>query len=402
MHTSIEGREKELNASVSVDAYRSTADLVIDGESFTVWTESNVSLDDTGTPWIPPLRVTSMPKGLELAITPGVDAMALEGSMAAQEVLLGWFPDALQRSSSRTETVALDQPANERGVGCFFSGGVDSFHTALKHIDEITHLVIIHGLDISLNNHVLWDEAVDRARTMAAELGKELIEIRSNIRYLHAKHGPHWQSQAHGAFLAHVALLLSPHLSKIYIPASDDESRLEPLGTHPELDHLWSSSEVDIVHDGIEADRVAKLDYIKESTVAMQHLRVCWWNLASKYNCGECEKCLRTMIGLRIVGASEQCTSLPAKIPSKAIRRMYLKAAGEGGELFARENLDRLAELGETDTELVRALTYAVNRNRVQEFLVTARFYIVDVGVGLVRFNVRKMFGSNRRRKQRA
>ncbi|MDV7088436.1 adenine nucleotide alpha hydrolase family protein [Rhodococcus opacus] len=392
----------ELKASVSVDdTYRSTADLVIDGKSFAVWTESDVPVDGTGTPWLPTLRVTAMRKGLQLAITPAVDKIALEGSLAAQEVLLDWFPETLQRSSTRTETEApepRDQAA--RGVGCFFSGGVDSFYTALKHLDEITHLIIIHGLDISLDNHVLWQEAVDRARTMAAELGKELIEVRSNVRMLHSKHGPHWQSQAHGAFLAHISLLLSPQLRKVYIPASDDESRLAPLGTHPDLDPLWSSSDVEIVHDGTEADRVAKLARIKDSTVAMNHLRVCWWNLASKYNCGTCEKCLRTMIGLRIVGASGQCTSLPREIPPRAVRRMYLHAAGEGGELFARENLERLENLGETDTELVRALTYAVNRNKVQEFLVTTHFYVIDVGFGLVRYWARKLFGSNRTRKR--
>ncbi|MBV6759530.1 hypothetical protein [Rhodococcus opacus] len=388
----------ELKASVSVDdTYRSTAELVIDGESFTVWTESDVAVDVTGTPWLPTLRVTAMRKGLQLAISPAVDHTALEGSLAAQDVLLDWFPEMLQRTSTQAETVA-PSPAEQdrRGVGCFFSGGVDSFYTALKNLDEITHLIIIHGLDISLDNHVLWEEAVDRARTMAAELGKELIEVRSNVRLLHAKHGPHWQSQAHGAFLAHVSLLLAPHLRKVYIPASDDESRLAPLGTHPDLDPLWSSSDVEIVHDGIEADRVAKLARIKESAVAMNHLRVCWFNLASKYNCGRCEKCLRTMIGLHIVGASGQCTSLPREIPSRAVRRMYLNAAGEGGELFARENLERLAELGETDTELVRSLNYAINRNKFQEILVTARFYVIDVGFGLVRYQARKLFGSNR------
>ncbi|RYF55230.1 MAG: hypothetical protein EOO27_21615, partial [Comamonadaceae bacterium] len=334
---------RELRASVTVHgSFRSTADLVIDGQPFTVWTESTMSVDTTGTPWLPPLRVTAMRKGLQLEISPAVDVNALEGSVAAESLLLEWYPDELHRSTTSTETTTAKSPeVDARGVGCFFSGGVDSFYTALKHQDEITHLIIIHGLDISLSNDALWEETVDRARTMAADLGKELIEVRSNARHLHAKHGPHWQKQAHGAFLAHVSLLLSPHLRKVYIPASDDDSHpISPLGTHPDLDPLWSSSDVEIVHDGIEADRVDKLTHLKNSQVAMNHLRVCWFNLASKYNCGKCEKCLRTMISLHIAGAAGRCQSLPQRIPTRAVRWIYLNAAGaEGGNEAYREFL---------------------------------------------------------------
>lgn len=389
----------DLTASVSADSQRrrSTAELTIGGEPFTVWTESNVDIDVTGTPWLPPLRVTSMPKGLTLDVAPAVDEVALTGSLAAEEVLLGWYPDQLQRSGTRTKTGTPEQSESDaRGVGCFFSGGVDSFYTALKHIDEITHLIIIHGLDISLDNEALWDEAVDRARKMADDLGKELIEVRSNMRYLHAKHGPHWQNQAHGAFLAHISLLLSPVLGKVYIPASDDESRLAPLGTHPDLDPLWSSSRVTIVHDGIEADRVAKLAVLAESPTAMRHLRVCWSNLSGKYNCGICEKCIRTMIGLHIVGASGRCESLPKKIDPRSVRWMYLRAGGEGGELFAKENLERLRAQGETDSDLVRALDFAIHRNRFQQFLVTTKFYVVDIGFALVKYRVRAFLRKRR------
>ena len=92
----------ELKASVSVDdTYRSTAELVIDGESFTVWTESDVAVDVSGTPWLPTLPVTAMRKGLQLAITPAVDHTALKGSLAAQDVLLEWFPSCFSAPPRR-------------------------------------------------------------------------------------------------------------------------------------------------------------------------------------------------------------------------------------------------------------------------------------------------------------
>jgi hypothetical protein len=36
--------------------------------------------------------------------------------------------------------------------------------------------------------------------------------------------------------------------------------------------------------------------------VALQNLRVCWKNRKGTLNCGRCEKCIRTMIGLHTVG----------------------------------------------------------------------------------------------------
>ena len=36
------------------------------------------------------------------------------------------------------------------GVACFFSGGLDSFHTHLKHREEVTHIIFVYGFDIAL------------------------------------------------------------------------------------------------------------------------------------------------------------------------------------------------------------------------------------------------------------
>jgi hypothetical protein len=37
-----------------------------------------------------------------------------------------------------------------------FSGGVDSLYTALTRRDEITHLVHIHGYELTLERRTLW------------------------------------------------------------------------------------------------------------------------------------------------------------------------------------------------------------------------------------------------------
>ncbi|OZG28016.1 hypothetical protein BH683_016370 [Williamsia sp. 1138] len=379
-----------IEAIVAPGNYRSTATVNIDGGQFVAWTETSIPNDPSATPWLPPLTVTAMTQGHALSFNQPVDSAAYAGSLAAQEKLLEWYPDRLHNSEVKTTDTKVAEGAPGRGVGCFFSGGVDSFYTALKHLDSITHFIVIHGLDISLTNEPLWHETVGHIRMIASALGKELIEVKSNVRVLHAKFGPHWQDQAHGAFLAHVGLLLSPHLKAVYIPASDDKSRLKPLGTHPDLDPLWSSDEVSLIHDGVEASRVEKLEYLKSSDVAMKHLRVCWSNLSGMYNCGKCEKCVRTMIGLHIVRASDRCATLPSKISPRAVQSMYLRAGGSGGELMAEENMRALAARSQTDSPLYRALDRSLHRGRLANLAIKLKFYAIDVGFGLIRYRIRQ------------
>jgi hypothetical protein len=67
-------------------------------------------------------------------------------------------------------------------IACFFSGGVDSFYTLLKHREEITHIVFVHGFDISLEEQPLREQASRMARAVARELGKTLVEVETNLR----------------------------------------------------------------------------------------------------------------------------------------------------------------------------------------------------------------------------
>jgi len=54
----------------------------------------------------------------------------------------------------------------------------------------------------------------------------------------------------------------------------------------------------------------------------MDTLRVCWENRGGRYNCGTCEKCLRTMAELYLAGALERCRTLPDRIDIDALSRL--------------------------------------------------------------------------------
>ncbi len=105
----------------------------------------------------------------------------------------------------------------------------------------------------------------------------------------------------HGALLASVSLLLG--FERNFIAASHTYDDLEPWGSHALLDPLWSTENCEIVYDGGEARRIDKVREIVRRPKLLACLRVCA-NDARGQNCGVCEKCIRTMTELRLVGAS--------------------------------------------------------------------------------------------------
>ncbi len=207
------------------------------------------------------------------------------------------------------------------GVGLFFSGGVDSLYSLLKNQDSVSHLVLVQGFDIGLTQNELFSLAQASAQKVAADFGKELIVVRTNIRDFSDRYAA-W-GMYHGAALAMVGHALSSLVGECIIGSSHPYADLHPWGSHPLLDPLWSSESVSFLHDGLEANRLQKLALIAKSDVALKALRVCWES-EREHNCGRCEKCLRTMAALLALGRLGACPTLPHKVAPALIRRIQL------------------------------------------------------------------------------
>jgi len=221
-----------------------------------------------------------------------------------RDVPLGLHPVEVDARASRPRR---GRPT--RGVASFFTGGVDSLYTALRHHDEISALVYVHGFDIGLSSESLRVQISERLRVAATRLDMDLIEVVTDLRRFSDLYVP-WLLY-HGAALSGVALLLEKHFRKIYVPATLTFANLAPLGSHPLVDRLWGTESVEIEHDGCEATRDEKLDEIGHRPELLEHLRVCLANGEDIYNCGRCEKCLRTMVALRLTGLDSWVASLP-------------------------------------------------------------------------------------------
>jgi hypothetical protein len=299
-------------------------------------------------PFLAAALPVAMRLGRPLRVDGPVSAQLLASLPSIQAIYHAWNPDwrVVPVSAAPAQPVAPHQG----GVACFFSGGVDSFYTLLKHLDEIDTLIFIHGFDIPLHNAAFRARVAAAVRDVARALAKPLLEVETNLKDLIIRYAP-WE-YAHGALLAGVALLLSPQFARLYIAASDsyDMAATTPWGSHPLLDPLWSTERTTIVHDGCEARRIDKVPSIVRSDVALRWLRVCWENPNGEYNCGRCGKCLRTMVSLRIAGALDRCRTFDRPLDLAVLARTRLFS----NQSYMLNYMEAAKRAG--DWELLRAL----------------------------------------------
>lgn len=346
------------------------AAISIGARTDTVWVStSDLPLATHQDALLPIALEPAMTIGGTLELPAGLSPLLRSSTTKIQDVLRSWAGapgiPPLERVVIETSDRARAAPAAGRGVGAFFTAGVDSFYTMLKHRDEITHLVYVDRLDVAVDRPALRRASLEHVRAAAAACGKSLVEVDTNVREFSDPQVT-WELY-HGAALAVVALLLSPGLSKVYLPSSFSIDALEPWGSHPSLDPLWSTEEMTLVHDGAEASRQSKLAALAEHPEVLPWLRVCWADpraTAGAYNCGRCKKCTRTMLGLWQAGVLGEAPSFPNELDLKCVARVDLDRRA-----FRQQWLAALGSaLGaRSDVALARALAAALARSAARQ-----------------------------------
>ena len=144
----------------------------------------------------------------------------------------------------------------------------------------------------------------------------------------------------------------------MHIAASTNYANAQRWGSHPLIDPLWSTASTAFCHDGGEATRLQKVQwYVGQSDLALSHLRVCWDNYGTAYNCGGCPKCIRTMINLHIAGVLERSGTFAHTLDLEAIRALRVK--DRLARYYLTDNL-RALERVSADPELQEALREAL------------------------------------------
>ena len=271
----------------------------------------------------------------DIRVEAPVSRRLLETIPRIQDTYHAWFAGFNKIEIRCAEMHGPAYTTSSPGASSMFSGGLDSWYTLLKNQSEITHLLLIRGFEVKSDDDALWERAARGASNAARSLGKTAVFVETNLkRHVDISHrNCKWGKPYPGLFwitclgsaLAAVSLCLQGIVLKAYIPSSYQTKDLFAHGSHPDLDPLWSTDNVQFIHDGNELNRLGKMRaQLSKSPVALQNLRVCWQNIPDVLNCCRCEKCLRTMIVLRLCGVLDQATAFHKPLTMGKVRRIYV------------------------------------------------------------------------------
>ncbi len=282
-------------------------------------------------PFLAVALLPAMRLGAPVRVADPVSPLLLHSLEELQTIFASWYGELHHVAIEATPAPVAPAP-RQSAIGSFFSGGVDSFYTALKHQGTSASLIFIRGMDLFLKEAARLDMIAAANRNAAAELGLPLLEVETNMRDLLDVYAD-WDDHSHGAALASVALALAPQFRRIYINSTAPYPRMSPHGSHCLTDPLWSSEQIGIVHEGAEASRYEKIERIIANSTFQRYVRICFEHPEDGYNCGHCHHCYRMMAFLRGMGVAEHFVTFPPLPNLDVVRTMEVPSAARRGHI---------------------------------------------------------------------
>lgn len=298
-----------------------------------------------------------------------------EGLQAAMEVFRSWNrrwrPVRLDVEQGCAHA-ALDEA---REPAALVSGGIDSLALlranalayAPEHPSRIRTGFIYRGIwapDRPGDNRTRerLEAAVEALAPAADDVGVTLVPVYSNFRALTDWDTTFWQYEYQGAALASAAHLFADRINKMSLASTWDVAHLGPWGSHPLVDGGYGTHDLAIRHEQALLSRLDKTKIVADWPAALEILRVCNRLPEAAVNCGQCEKCVRTMFTLAALGSLPQAKTFPSdevtpdtlagvRVPYRAVEPDYLEIAAE------------LSRTGQDD--LSAALLRCVTRSRL-------------------------------------
>jgi len=241
-----------------------------------------------------------------------IDATYLRSLATVKDVYRSLHSNFSFSGDIRAERAVSNEFCGDR-TGMLFTGGVDSLTSYLRHREKKPDLISVWGLpDIYPFEEEFGDRMWSDADRFARLDGLEVIRIKTDMisnlnRDLLAKEfGLQWfRDAAFGLFLLGLCapVTAARKIETVIIAAGRTQDCKGVCGSLPSIDNNVAWADVGVIHDGYEISRQQKIQYLcaPENVRYLSALRVCWeW--AFKKNCGNCEKCMRTIAGLAAGG----------------------------------------------------------------------------------------------------
>jgi len=237
------------------------------------------------------------------------------GLQEYQRIFQLWMPKIFPLVDIRFDKLQpLESTGVQNKIGLGFSGGVDSLYTLRSHLPQdqkipsaaLTHGIFIHGIDIGLDETEIYHSLYERYARLFQGFGLQLLTLRTNVVSFY-QFRVNW-NYSHGGPMVAPALIFGKLLSRYYISATNSYLETILLGTSPVTDHWLSTETLEVIHYGGSKNRAEKIIALGDWPAANQVLRVCAAPVKSIEfdNCGRCNKCMRTIVTLEIVGVLDK------------------------------------------------------------------------------------------------
>lgn len=271
------------------------------------------------------LLLPAMRQGLDLQVEGRVSTDLYASLDLLQHAVCRTFP-VYQRIHVRCAEFD-DTTDRSPGVGMGFSAGVDSFAALVHHhldpdpgVRRLTHLLFnnvgSHGH--SPASTTLFRKRFTRVERATSSLGLPLIALDSNL-------DEHFRLDAGYTMTAFLQTGFMRNAAAAHVLASgigtwlySASTSIDPVGIHPMPDSsemeplalpLLSSARLTARTTGLET-RLAKTLAVADLPADLRRfLDVCFHEVEGPpINCSQCEKCMRTMLTLEIVGDLDSFT----------------------------------------------------------------------------------------------
>lgn len=350
------------------------------GTALNIWfdvpTECGVELSERGDPWLILMLPIAMSSGEDILLPSPVDRRLLEN---IQGMMRFWHTSYPELKPVHVDAPGCaEQPRSGGRRGIFFSGGIDSTFSLLRHdrlaigcgSGIVDDLIFIAGLDIPIAHTDEVEMAQERLERVAAAHSKHLLRIGTNLRTLDTPYNANWPL-FYGCALGTVGHLLAGRFGEIIISAGLCYGDRPITGSHPITDTLLSSRQLRFVHDGASFTRVEKTQQIAALPGLLESVRVCWESKRHD-NCSRCQKCLLTMVTLDLAGFRERADcfdwtgysvdSLRSVFVDSEIQSIFFHELLEGARRHGRTDIaDVVAEILEASSR-IRTITANVRR----------------------------------------
>jgi hypothetical protein len=300
-----------------------------------------------------------------------VSVLLRDGLAAASRLFELWYERYQAIAIESREGFAARMPRSAPRAASFLSGGIDSL--ALLRANRLAyspdHPRYIHDglLLFGLNTFdrdatgfraeriAAYEAHLERMTAFARRNGITLIPVRTNVRALY----PDFDAWAHigaAAGIISPALCLGARFDRVELGSAGHGPYPPPRGTHPALDHHFSTEAVTVRQAQIALTRFEKTRIVAEWDDALTVLRTCLYHRVpdtGRVNCGECEKCLRTMLFLEALGKLDGAITYPCNEFTPSMLEP-LAIENHVQALYYTQCVDSLAARGRHD--LVRPL----------------------------------------------